>query len=356
MHFQRPQRNAAPRSPRGAAFATLGHTGGSTGKPLAFWYDDAKHELMRAGMCRGYMMSGWRPGQKILNFWGARQDVVAGGVFGQQLGSGLGGFHRRRADHPRLGIQRGQPACLGPRHPGLPPDPVAGLRLGNDGSRPPRAGGAHAHADSLIGVYSTAEVLDDTQQRELMQRAFGCKVFNQYGSREVPNMACECRHGNMHVFTDHGVPGIPPHGRRGPLLVTSLTNRLMPFIRYDIGDSGRLLDGECGCGSPFPLMAMGMCRRNDLIRTRDGKRIHPVLLQPPALRPHAGPPVPVGAAHAGSHRTECGCRAAPQHFCSGCADGNPLPQAGTARDVTGESCRGDSTHGFRQAPLRHRAG
>ena len=32
--------------------ARLGHTGGSTGKPLAFWYDDAKHELMRAGMCR----------------------------------------------------------------------------------------------------------------------------------------------------------------------------------------------------------------------------------------------------------------------------------------------------------------
>jgi phenylacetate-CoA ligase len=60
----------------------LGHTGGSTGKPLAFWYDEAKHELMRAGMMRGFMMSGWRPGQKVLNFWGARQDVVAGGVFG----------------------------------------------------------------------------------------------------------------------------------------------------------------------------------------------------------------------------------------------------------------------------------
>ena len=54
---------------------------------------------------------------------------------------------------------------------------------------------------TLIGVYSTAEVLDDSQ-RQLMQQAFGCKVFNQYGSREIPNIACECRHGNMHVFTD----------------------------------------------------------------------------------------------------------------------------------------------------------
>ncbi|PKO68794.1 MAG: hypothetical protein CVU23_06820, partial [Betaproteobacteria bacterium HGW-Betaproteobacteria-17] len=69
--------------------AKLGHTGGSTGKPLAFWYDDAKHELMRAGMMRSYMLSGWRPGQKILNFWGARQDVVPGGVFGAQLGDAI---------------------------------------------------------------------------------------------------------------------------------------------------------------------------------------------------------------------------------------------------------------------------
>ncbi|MGV0975453.1 MAG: hypothetical protein ACOYBO_05945, partial [Azonexus sp.] len=40
----------------------IGHTGGSTGKPLAFYYDEAKHELMRAGMMRSYMFSGWQPG------------------------------------------------------------------------------------------------------------------------------------------------------------------------------------------------------------------------------------------------------------------------------------------------------
>lgn len=54
---------------------------------------------------------------------------------------------------------------------------------------------------TLLGVFSTAEVLYGWQ-RELMEQAFGCKVFNQYGSREIPNIACECRHGNQHVFTD----------------------------------------------------------------------------------------------------------------------------------------------------------
>jgi phenylacetate-CoA ligase len=100
-------------------------------------------------------------------------------------------------------------------------------------------------------------------------------VFNQYGSREIPNIACECRRGNMHVFSDMVHLESLPDGDGDRLVVTSLTNRLMPFIRYDIGDSGRLLDGECSCGWPFPLMAMGMCRKNDLIRTQDGKTVHP---------------------------------------------------------------------------------
>ena len=250
--------------------AKLGHTGGSTGKPLAFWYDDAKHELMRAGMCRGYMMSGWRPGRKILNFWGARQDVVAGGVFGQGMGDLIAAektipaweYSEANLHAWARSIQSWRPTLLQGYASAL--TEVARHVLARRMVMP----------KSLIGVYSTAEVLDD-RQRELMQRAFGCKVFNQYGSREVPNMACECRHGNMHVFTDMVYLESRPEEGEDRLLVTSLTNRLMPFIRYDIGDSGRLLDGECGCGSPFPLMAMGMCRRNDLILARDGKRIHP---------------------------------------------------------------------------------
>ena len=127
---------------------------------------------------------------------------------------------------------------------------------------------------TLLGVYSTAELLQDWQ-RQVIQQAFGCKVFNQYGCREVPNIAWECRAGNMHVFSDMVYLESVRSDGEDRLLVTSLTNRLMPFIRYDIGDTGRLLEGECDCGLPFPLMRMDMCRQNDLIRTRNGKRIHP---------------------------------------------------------------------------------
>ncbi|KVW93409.1 phenylacetate--CoA ligase family protein [Thiobacillus denitrificans] len=250
--------------------AKVGHTGGSTGKPLAFWYDNAKHELMRAGMMRSYRLSGWRPGQKILNFWGARQDVAPDGVFGAQLGDLIAAEHtisafeyteEKLVEWARF-IQRYRPVLL-------------------QGYASVLAEIAHAVIENrlampktLLGVYSTAEVLTD-EQRQRMQQAFGCKVFNQYGSREIPNIACECRLGRMHVFTDMVYLESVPLENENRLLVTSLTNRLMPMIRYDIGDSGRLLDGACGCGLPFPLMEMDLCRQNDLVRTPSGKTVHP---------------------------------------------------------------------------------
>jgi len=258
----------ARRADRGQA--KIGYTGGSTGKPLAFWYDETKHELMRAGMMRSYMGSGWRPGQKILNFWGARQDTVAGGVFGAGYGDIIAAektiaayeYTAAQLDAWADTVRRYRPVLL---HGYASILAELARHVLARGIAMPR---------SLLGVYPTAEVLDDSQ-RELMERAFACKVFNQYGSREIPNIACECRRGNMHVFTDMVYLESLPDGDENRLIVTSLTNRLMPFIRYDIGDAGRLRDGECGCGWPFPLMEMGMCRRNDLIRTPGGKTFHP---------------------------------------------------------------------------------
>jgi phenylacetate-CoA ligase len=247
--------------------AQIGHTGGSTGKPLAFWYDEAKHELMRAGMMRSYMGSGWRPGQKVLNFWGAHQDTMAGGVFGAGWSDFIAAertiaayeYTERQLREWTDFIRSYQPVLLQGYASILAE--LARFVIEERIAMP----------HSLIGVYSTAEVLEDWQ-RELMERAFACKVFNQYGSREIPNIACECRRGNMHVFTDMVYLESTPDER---LLVTSLTNRLMPMIRYENGDSGRLPDGGCTCGWPFPLMAMGMCRQNDLIRTSGGKTVHP---------------------------------------------------------------------------------
>lgn len=247
-----------------------GNTGGSTGKPVSFYYDNHKNELMRAGMCRSYMWSGWKPGQKILNFWGARQDLKGGSSFSKKVNDyiaaekTIGAYEYTDTQlHDWAGYIRSYKPVLLQGYATILAE-LARYIIENRIRMP----------ETVLGVFSTAEVLYGWQ-RELMERAFGCKVFNQYGSREIPNIACECRHGNQHVFTDMVYLESLSFNNEDRLVITSLTNRVMPFIRYDIGDSGRLKEGGCACGSPFPMMEMGLCRSNDIIRTGSGKSVYP---------------------------------------------------------------------------------
>jgi len=248
----------------------LGYTGGSTGKPLAFYYNDEKIEYMRAGMMRSYRWAGWQPGDKVLNFWGARQDVRKPLTPGDRLRhyaaaeQTVGAFEfgeRELLDWARH-IQSWKPTLL-QGYASI----LAELALFVQGQ--------HLRMPSTIkGIFSTAEVLYDWQ-RAAIESAFSCAVFNQYGSREVPNIGLQCAQGNFHVFSDLvKLESMPVDGEHR-LLVTSLTNRVMPMIRYELGDLGRLLDGQCGCGSPFPMLALDVCRKNDLIVTPAGQKIYP---------------------------------------------------------------------------------
>jgi len=248
----------------------LGYTGGSTGKPLAFYYTDEKTEHMRAGMMRSYCWAGWRPGDKVLNFWGARQDIHKPRTPSDRL-------RRYTAAEQTLGAYEFSDAELlnWARHvQSWKPTLLQGYasiltELAQFVRR------RHMPMPATIkGVFSTAEVLYDWQ-RAAIESAFSCTVFNQYGSREVPNIGLQCAHGNFHVFSDLvKLESIPVEGEQR-LLVTSLTNRIMPMIRYQLGDLGRLQEGRCSCGSPFPLLALDVCRSNDLIVTPAGRKIYP---------------------------------------------------------------------------------
>lgn len=247
----------------------LGHTGGSTGTPLGYFYDDAKHERMRACVARSYTWTGWRPGQKVLNFWGAPQDLKGRGLRPRLDGfigavETIGAYAYTEADLVRWArriqdwrpvIVQGYPSIIGE---------LSRFMLESDVPAPP----------SVIAVYTTAEVLYD-EQRARIGRAFGCKVYNQYGCREIPNVSVQCPEGAQHILSDMAhVETLEADGEER-LILTALSERIFPFIRYEVGDTGRLQPGACPCGLPFPLMEVGQCRSNDLIRTPSGRKIHP---------------------------------------------------------------------------------
>jgi phenylacetate-CoA ligase len=129
-------------------------------------------------------------------------------------------------------------------------------------------------------VVSAAESLSD-MMRETIQSNFGTKVYNFYGSREVSNLAGECKEGLMHPFMfwnyqevldNHNQP--VKEGEEGRVIVTNLFNYSMPLIRYEIGDMAILGPEKCSCGSILPTFKKITGRTTDHFVLKNGTTIH----------------------------------------------------------------------------------
>ena len=119
------------------------------------------------------------------------------------------------------------------------------------------------------------------EQREIMQRAFGAPVCDQYGNTEILLIAAECPEQNglhmmqdtVHVeFVDENNQPVPPN-TSGRILLTDLTNYAFPLIRYEIGDEGKYRDHSCPCGRPLALMDNVRGRQAKIIETPSGLKI-----------------------------------------------------------------------------------
>lgn len=128
------------------------------------------------------------------------------------------------------------------------------------------------------GVITSAEMLY-SPQRERIEKAFGCKVFDRYGSREFATIAHECECGNRHITMERVYLEVASEEDRpwgvepGELIITDLDNNGMPMIRYNIGDVGVMEDEEkaCPCGRGLALLREVTGRTFDMVRTPSGK-------------------------------------------------------------------------------------
>ena len=60
----------------------------------------------------------------------------------------------------------------------------------------------------------------------------------------------------------------------GKILATSLFNYAMPFIRYDTGDLGHIINDVCECGRGHKLLKEIIGRQREVLQTPEGKYIH----------------------------------------------------------------------------------
>lgn len=148
----------------------------------------------------------------------------------------------------------------------------------------------HLHFPYLKGLITTGEPLY-TNQRQAIENAFDCKVFDSYRTREMGCVAQECEENNgYHISADTVyVETIPIDGslslenavvNNGKILITDLTNFSAPLIRYEIGDVGSISERSCACGRGLPLLEDIGGRISDLLFTPEGKKVSPVTIIP----------------------------------------------------------------------------
>jgi phenylacetate-CoA ligase len=103
------------------------------------------------------------------------------------------------------------------------------------------------------GISTSSENLSK-HHRGVIERAFNCRVFDQYGSAESVVFASECERGTMHIEPEYGIIevltefGEITSTGTGELIATTLLNDAMPLIRYRIGDLGVITEESCLCG------------------------------------------------------------------------------------------------------------
>ncbi len=121
---------------------------------------------------------------------------------------------------------------------------------------------------------------EDAIGREMIESAFNSITFNRYSSVEFHNIANECPERiGLHINADHVFLEFIRDGERvsdgemGKMIITDLDNRVMPFIRYDIGDVGVPSDEVCSCRMGLPLIKNIEGRFYDLIITPKGQII-----------------------------------------------------------------------------------
>jgi phenylacetate-CoA ligase len=143
---------------------------------------------------------------------------------------------------------------------------------------------ARAIDESGLAVYTPQAIITTSEavqpeMREVIERVFGTKAYEEYGSVENCALATECEHGRLHVHPDFGlVELIRPNGtaagpgETGEIVATGFANVNQILIRYRVGDLARWSGQPCPCGRTlFPVLEALVGRQEDVVLFPDGR-------------------------------------------------------------------------------------
>jgi phenylacetate-CoA ligase len=259
-----------------------GHTSGTTGSPVDFYYDIRTCVIHHVADWRFKGWVGMKPGdpyaslqgrmivparQKRPPFW--RYNYVNHQLF-------LSSFHLHEANIPfyfeelakrKISAIEGYPSTLY----------ILALFLSKTRQTFP-----------LKAVFTSSETLFD-YQRQLIENVFCCRICDSYGMAERVTFATECpTQSGHHLNSDYGITEFLDDnnepvtaGRLGKIVGTGLHNFAMPLIRYEMTDASSLQSKICSCGRGFSLMDAVATKNESIVTLPDGRLISPSVLTHP---------------------------------------------------------------------------
>jgi phenylacetate-CoA ligase len=246
------------------------NTSGSTGEPFVCYADKFQLEMRFATTLRALEMSGWKFGDKQLRLWHQTLGMSRTQAFKERLDA----WFMRRHFIPAFEMSEVSLKSL----------------IKTIEKKKPVLIDGYAESLNFIAIASTTKskhnplaVMSSAQQltdstRAQIEKQFGAKVLDKYGSREFSGIAYQCLESPHHHVQDESyileilVDGrTAKAGEVGEVVITDLNNFSMPLIRYRIGDMAIAVDQvPCECGRPHSQIGAISGRTQALISCTNG--------------------------------------------------------------------------------------
>jgi len=267
-----------------------GVTSGSSGQPTFYVQDIPGNRLRKAAGRRLMKMAGYDIGLRIFYFWRSSPYTVLGEKIESSAEKSIAALslpaRLKQAAYERFAIENPtkqiDPTLLNEEQivkvyrellqfrPRMIVSYVSALyRLAQ-----------YLDSEKLTGVRPTSIVVSSEtlyqHQRELIEKAFRCPVYNRYGLQETGMVGIECPkreglHYNQEILYGEYVPN---EANSKQLVVTDLINNGMPLLRYETGDSAVPIEGRCACGRGLGRIGKIEGRIIELLPTKLGGHIN----------------------------------------------------------------------------------
>jgi len=253
-------------------------SGGSTGEPIKIVQDKYVNSNSICMDLVNYKWTGYKIGNNIIKLWGKTKEQISflhHGLYNWIWSIKILDAHmlnKKRIDrYIRIINKKNKKIIIGYVQPLFEISKY--VIQNNIGISPP------------ISIISCAGVLDN-YTRITIEKAFKCKVFNKYASKEIGSIAFECeKHNGLHenmfcnyieILNDKLMPCRDLE--IGDIYITSLINYSMPLIRYKIGDKGSFKKEKCKCGRGLKLLNNIIGRDNDILINNKNEIINSSLI------------------------------------------------------------------------------